>query len=79
MIDIELWGPPLNWDEDETTQANLIDSLLPESLPLYINYEWASNRVEKRFVEKLRKANIIIEFIEKIKSAKPFDISDIEF
>jgi hypothetical protein len=62
-------------------ECELIDTLQAHALPLYINYQWASEGVAQRYRDKLNNAQELIELIDRLKDEKPGDIllNDITF
>lgn len=55
-------------EEIETAieQIDLIDNLIPEALPLYINHEWVSKEVREHYKEKLANAGELQEIIKRV-------------
>ena len=63
-------------------EHNLIDSLLPHALPLYINYEWVNDEVARKYRDKLSNAPELIETINRLgkqKETGPIPLDDIKF
>lgn len=47
-------------------QIDLIDNLIPDALPLYINHEWISKEVNDQYKGKLANAGEIQEIIKRV-------------
>ena len=57
---------PVEHIEEALDQIELIDSLLPEALPLYINHQWISSAIRERYKERLANAAELLEIIERV-------------
>ena len=54
------------YTEKALEQIELIDSLLPKALPLYINHPWVSENIRERYKQRLANAGELMEVIERV-------------
>lgn len=70
-------------DEDILAKAleecELIDSLLPRALPLYINKEWSTPLVREFYKQKLADAGALKEVIDRVTENPDTGPLEIEF
>jgi hypothetical protein len=63
---VTLFNVPDEDIEKALEQIELIDSLLPKALPLYINHPWATEGVRQHYIIKLAEAGDLKERIERL-------------
>jgi len=47
-------------------EHKLLDNLIPEALPLYINHEWANENIRRKYLDMLGDAVILMERNEQL-------------
>lgn len=52
--------------EKALKECELIDSLIPEALPLYINHKWVTEDIRRRYLNMLEDAENLMERNERL-------------